>query len=212
MKIEACILALLTSLVVPHSPTAKFSEAIVYHGYAKAGVIEVSIPVLYETEEPQVTIEPVVNQEQTPEPVQFNLTDPYVGQIIAGYRVSSLQGPRRSPCAGCSSHHNGLDVATPIGTPLYAPGKIEVVCKVDSGGGGHYAEFLFADMLWQSLHLKANSCKPGGYEKGWKFAETGNTGRGTGAHLHLQLRIPSNRSFVKVKTGHAEAILIQQRN
>lgn len=202
------ISAIVCISIILFQPANQFVEAFVHFGYAKAGFIEISMPVDHETEQPQETNEPKV-VETVAQPAGFDLTDPYIGQTIAGYRVTSLQGPRRSPCAGCSSHHNGLDLGTPIGTPLFAPGKIEVTCHVDSGGGGHFAQFHYADMLWQSLHLKAGSCKPGGYNLGEQFAQTGNTGRGTGAHLHLQLRM-QDRSFIKVKTGHAQVLLTQQ--
>jgi murein DD-endopeptidase MepM/ murein hydrolase activator NlpD len=193
------------------NPANHVVEALVHHGYTEVGMIKVSMPVDYDTEEPQVVVEPeTIQPSSTPDQVTFDLTEPTIGMDIGGYKVTSLQGPRKSPCPGCSTQHRGLDVGTPSGTPLFAPGKIEVTCHYDSGGGGYFAQFVFANMLWQSLHLKANTCVAGGHEKGWKFAETGNTGRGSGPHLHLQLRHPTERWFIKVKKGHAEAILIQQ--
>lgn len=191
-------------------PVNQTVEALVHFGYAEVGGVAVAIPLDHETEEVPVTVEPeepVTTNSASP---SFDLTDPVIGMNIAGYRVSSLQGPRLHPVHKVWRQHNGLDLATPTGTPLFAPGKIEVTCHYDSGGGGYFAQFLFANMLWQTLHLRPNTCIAGGHEKGWKFAETGSSGVGTAAHLHLQLRHPTERWFIKVKKGHAEAILIQQ--
>ena len=195
-------------MIVFVHPVNRFFEAIIYHGYAKAGVVEVSIPLLFETDTAQPTVEPV-DVETVAQPAGFDLTDPVKGMNIGGYPVTSLQGPRNAPCSGCSTFHNGVDSGTPSGTPLFAPGKIEVVCKYE-GGGGYYAEFVHADMLWQTLHLTRDTCRPGGHELGWVFARTGATGRGSGPHLHTQLRSLQDRSFIKVKKGHIEVLLVQQ--
>ena len=179
-------------------------ESLVHHGYAKFGDVEILIPLDHETATEQIVVE-----KKNP---SFDLTDPFIGQVIGTHKVTSLQGPRKSPCPGCSKYHNGVDVGTTIGIPIYAPDAIEVVCKFDGNGGGYYAEFWYADMLWQLLHLKKDTCKSGGYEKGWKIAETGDTGNGTGPHLHLQLRAKDANGrlmFVKVKTGHLTAVLFQ---
>jgi murein DD-endopeptidase MepM/ murein hydrolase activator NlpD len=200
----------LMGLIAVGSPATNVIEALFHHGYAEVGNVAIALPLQHQTDEPVKTEEPEKIEAPTSKGAGFDLTDPVIGMDIAGYKVTSLQGPRRSPCRGCSRYHNGLDIGTPTGTPLFAPGNIEVTCHYDSGGGGYYAQWVYAGMLWQPLHLKANTCKPGSHKLGSKIAETGATGRGTGAHLHLQLRHPTERWFIKVKKGHAKAILIQQ--
>ena len=84
--------------------------------------------------------------------------------------------------------HYGVDVDTPVGTPLIAPAVVEVSCWWDNGGGG-----LVADITPQSkadgdpvraLHL--SYCIKGAHPVGSEFALTGDTGEGTGAHLDLR--------------------------
>jgi murein DD-endopeptidase MepM/ murein hydrolase activator NlpD len=112
------------------------------------------------------------------------------GDTIAGYTVTSGYGPRPSPCPGCSSEHPAIDVATPTGTPLHAVGDIEVTCK-SGGGSGNYAEFEYQGILHQSLHL--DTCTPGSYSYGEKFATTGATGNGTGPHLDVRVKQDDQR-------------------
>lgn len=121
-----------------------------------------------------------------------------VGQTVGGYRVTSGYGPRQAPCPGCSSNHPGIDLATPAGTPLYAPGDVEVVCKSEAAGG-HYAEFTYQGMTHQFLHLAPGSCQPGLVAKGQKFASTGASGRGTGPHLDYRVKQGSQRVYPPVE-------------
>jgi hypothetical protein len=116
------------------------------------------------------------------------------GSTIAGYRVTSGYGSRTAPCPGCSSTHTGIDVATPTGTPLYAPGEVTVECKSEPAGG-HYAEFDYQEMTHQFLHLNPGTCQPGQVGKGEKFAATGASGRGTGPHLDYRVKQGDQRVY-----------------
>ena len=115
-----------------------------------------------------------------------------VGDSIAGYRVTSGYGARPRPCQGCSSFHPAIDLATPTGTPLYAPGEVAVQCK-RGGGAGNYAEFDYQGITHQLLHL--NSCAPGQYNQGERFAATGATGVGTGPHLDVRVKQGGQRVY-----------------
>ena len=121
-----------------------------------------------------------------------------VGSTVGGYRVTSGYGPRRSPCPGCSSIHPGIDVATPAGTPLYAPGDVTVSCKSEAAGG-HYAEFEYQGMTHQWLHLQPGTCKAGTITKGQQFAATGASGRGTGAHLDYRVKHQGQRVYPPIE-------------
>jgi GH24 family phage-related lysozyme (muramidase) len=123
-----------------------------------------------------------------------------VGDEIGGYTVTSGYGSRRSPCPGCSSNHPAIDLGTPVGTPLYAPGDIEVSCK-SAGGAGNYAEFEYQGILHQALHLK--SCTPGGYSFGQQFAATGASGNGTGPHLDVRVKQGGQRVLPSKEVIHA---------
>lgn len=115
-----------------------------------------------------------------------------VGDSIAGYRVTSGYGSRPRPCRGCSSFHPAIDLATPTGTPLYAPGKVTVQCK-RGGGAGTYAEFDYQGITHQLLHLA--TCAPGQYGQGDRFATTGATGVGTGPHLDVRVKQEGQRVY-----------------
>jgi hypothetical protein len=121
-----------------------------------------------------------------------------VGSTVAGYRVTSGYGPRSAPCPGCSSNHPGIDVATPTGTPLYAPGDVSVSCKSEAAGG-HYAEFEYQGMIHQWLHLQPGTCRPGAVAKGQQFAATGASGRGTGPHLDYRVKQGGQRVYPPVE-------------
>jgi murein DD-endopeptidase MepM/ murein hydrolase activator NlpD len=201
--------------IIGFQPANQAIEALVHHGYMKTGFIEISLPLDHDTENIQETVQPqdVVVTPDVHVP-SFDLSDVQKGQSLAGgFIVTSLQGPRVHPVHGTVRHHNGVDVALSGqgGEPLFAPEVVDVVCKVDSGGGGHYAEFGYSGMYWQLLHLQAGSCVAGRHKKGSVIGRIGNTGTGTGSHLHLQLRQP-DRSFISVKKGHLEAVLVQQGN
>lgn len=127
-----------------------------------------------------------------------------VGMTVAGYAVTSNFGPRSSPCPGCSSDHKGVDLGTPTGTPLKAfVAGTKVTCWWDSGGGGQVASVWIGPEFYQALHL--SSCRNGTYGPGEVYARTGNTGAGTGAHLHWEQKIGGEK--VQPKKGVLEATL-----
>lgn len=136
--------------------------------------------------------------------IAANSTPVEQGQIIAGYPVTSGFGPRQSPCDGCSSNHGGVDLATPEGTPLHAPGDARINCFLDANGGGLVADIWIGDQNHMALHLK--ECNEGAYKKGEVFAKTGNTGNGTGPHLDW--RHKSNGIWIKPQKQTLEAALI----
>jgi murein DD-endopeptidase MepM/ murein hydrolase activator NlpD len=126
------------------------------------------------------------------------------GEQIAGYRISSIFGPRNAPVPGASTFHKGTDVAAPTGTPLYAiafPGEeISVRCWTDSGGGGNVATFRGAGEEFQYLHLSA--CTPGKAKLGDVIAKVGSTGIGSGPHLHIERRaFPGTKQKVEIERG-----------
>lgn len=195
-----------------HRPTGNFFEAIRHLGYAKAGIIEISMEPIIESDKELNTKEvkevTAVAEEHHP---GFDLSKPYKGQKIGDGVITSPQGWRIHPIHGTKRYHSGPDWAKSAagGEPLYAPGKIEVKCKYQAGGAGHYAEFKFYGMTWQLLHLQSGSCKPGGHEKGWIIGRVGSTGGSTGPHLHLTLLGP-NREYLHVGTGHVAAVVVQE--
>lgn len=113
-----------------------------------------------------------------------------VGDKIAGYKVTSAFGLRRAPCPGCSSMHPAIDLATPAGTPVYAPAPVKVVCKTE-GKAGNYAEFEMQGIKHQLLHLSV--CRPGDAKPGQVIGATGGSGAGTGPHLDVRVKQDGER-------------------
>ena len=210
-------LATITCLLIwMVQPANQIVESLVHFGYTEFGSVAIALPVNYDdAPEESFAVEEVIEPEVAegePAWIDYDLTTPVRGQRIGDGVVTSVQGPRRAPCAGCSTYHQGVDWAKTAagGEPIYAPAKIEAVCKVDnSGGGGNYVEFFHNNMLWQILHLQPGSCVAGGHEKGWVIGRVGRSGRVSGVHAHVQLRGP-RREFLKVGTGHVAAVVVQQ--
>lgn len=114
-------------------------------------------------------------------------------ESIAGFTVTSGFGLREKPCAECSTDHRGVDLATPVGTPIYAPAtkssQVKVDCHTDRGGGGLVANIFSPDapeLRFQALHL--DECYTGLHSGGSIIAKTGASGIGTGAHLDWRQR------------------------
>lgn len=134
------------------------------------------------------------------------------GQLIAGHRVSSGYGPRSTlglP-AGASEHHRGIDLATAMGTNLHAVGfggQVKVHCWQDSEGGGLVAN-IYPDLTehyYQALHL--SQCATGIYDPGQVFAQTGNSGIGSGPHLDWRERREIDQKHLHPTSGPLIAAL-----
>lgn len=90
-----------------------------------------------------------------------------------------------------SGIHAGTDFAVPVGTPLIAPadGIAPITwSKHRTIGNGCTFEFYYNGRLYtmRALHLQATPAKRG-YRRGEVIGYTGNTGKSTGPHLHLEL-------------------------
>ena len=114
-------------------------------------------------------------------------TPPALGEMIAGYPVSDIRKIRNvHPVSGQRNvWHKGFDIATPTGTPVYAPFVGTVSECVEDGRWKTYGIFqspLFPNRYWLLHHL--SWCQTGEYKKGDVWAKTGNAG--TGPHLHVE--------------------------
>lgn len=115
--------------------------------------------------------------------------------------VTSRFGNRTDPITGVAANHGGNDLRAAEGSPLYAPMDGTVV-KIANGYGnntgatgaaswGNRIEIKHADGTKTLFaHLKVNSFQVSEGDTvyaGQLIAETGNTGRSTGPHLHFEL-------------------------
>lgn len=88
------------------------------------------------------------------------------------------------------SYHEGIDIGIPTGTKVYAVQAGEVVRSGDAGAYGNMIEIKHSDKLstiyaHNSKLLVKKGDKVG---KGQLIAKSGNTGRSTGPHLHIEIR------------------------
>ena len=115
-----------------------------------------------------------------------------LGAVVAGpARVSSPFGHRVDPITGKEAGHHGLDIAAPEGTPISSLGW---GVGVLAGGGGGYG--LVVDVkgddgrVIRYAHAHELSVKVGQrVETGHQIGTVGSTGRSTGPHLHLEVRV-----------------------
>lgn len=107
------------------------------------------------------------------------------------YRITSPFGRRTSPTTGASTNHNGIDIATPMRTPILAPadGTIGYVVRNEAGGLQVAIDIKDFDLRVGFAHLDESVVRNGQVvHKGDTIAYTGNSGRSTGPHLHLTVK------------------------
>lgn len=102
-------------------------------------------------------------------------------------QLSSPFGQRESPTAGASSNHQGIDLAGPEGTPIYATKSGVVTVNSSSRSAGIYVTIRH-DNTYSSIymHLSQSIVKKGQtIKQGQLIGYMGSTGVATGSHLHF---------------------------
>lgn len=92
------------------------------------------------------------------------------------------------------SFHRGLDIAAPVGNPVLACADGRVVFTGSQKRFRRYGNTVLIDhgkgAYTYYAHLSGILVKPGQLmRRGQKIALVGNTGRSTGPHLHLEVRV-----------------------
>jgi murein DD-endopeptidase MepM/ murein hydrolase activator NlpD len=105
--------------------------------------------------------------------------------------LTSGFGVRSDPFRGSAAMHAGVDMAGPIGTPIYATADGYVGRARWANGYGNLVELQHGRGLETRYgHLSAILVKPGQrIRRGDLIARMGSTGRSTGSHLHYEVRI-----------------------
>ena len=101
--------------------------------------------------------------------------------------MSSPFGFRTSPTAGASSYHQGVDLAAPANTPVYATRSGIVTANTYSGTAGNYITINHGDGFSSIyMHLASTAVSSGqAVSAGQLIGTVGRTGIATGYHLHF---------------------------
>jgi murein DD-endopeptidase MepM/ murein hydrolase activator NlpD len=107
---------------------------------------------------------------------------------VRGY-LSTTFGNRIDPFTSQIDFHSGIDISTPIGTPVQAPSDGVVVSCENKGG---YGNSMILDhghgVVTRYAHLERYKARPGQrVQRGDVIAFVGNTGKSTGPHLHYEV-------------------------
>ena len=101
-------------------------------------------------------------------------------------------GVRSDPFRGRAAMHGGVDLAGPVGTPIYATADgIVSRSEWNSGGYGNLVEINHGQGIETRYgHMSRLIARPGQrVRKGELIGLMGSTGRSTGSHLHYEVRI-----------------------
>lgn len=141
---------------------------------------------------------------------------------LPGSIVTSRFGPRRPPTSGASSRHGGCDFAYGGGITkdvlAAADGEIEFA-GTQNGGEGNYIKVRHLNgagrHLCTSVYMHLNKIYVSIGQKvsaGQKIGLEGNTGVGTGAHLHFECRLPNGMKIDPVPLIRGELNVARETN
>ncbi len=106
-------------------------------------------------------------------------------------RKSSGYGRRGAPVKGASTNHKGVDLAAPLGTPIYATADGTVS---RAGWATGYGKAVYIEhgngIQTRYAHMSGIAAAEGTtVRKGDVIGYVGSTGRSSGNHLHYEVRI-----------------------
>jgi murein DD-endopeptidase MepM/ murein hydrolase activator NlpD len=111
---------------------------------------------------------------------------------VRGVNFTSGYGVRSDPFKGRAAMHAGIDLAGPIGTPIYATADAVVGrSEYNSGGYGNLVELEHGHGIQTRYGHLSKSLVTAGQrvKRGDVIGLMGSTGRSTGSHLHYEVRI-----------------------
>ena len=107
---------------------------------------------------------------------------------LKSYTIPSAFGMRIHPIHKVERFHEGVDMAAPQGTPIYAAksGKVTTT-SYQAGGAGYYVSINHGDGFASIyMHMTNYIVKPGQHvSTGQVIGYVGSTGGSTGPHLHF---------------------------
>lgn len=113
----------------------------------------------------------------------------FINPTAISYRITSPFGMRFHPIKRRNIFHEGIDLATPMGTPLYAVNNGTITHAGWMGGYGYTVDISMGDFAVRYAHLDRMDVSRGEVVvRGQRIGLSGNTGNSTGPHLHFELR------------------------
>ncbi|BAY40726.1 peptidase M23B [Nostoc sp. NIES-2111] len=126
--------------------------------------------------------------------------------------ITSLFGWRIHPITGTQRFHAGIDLGAPMGTPVLAAARGQVI-TADWVGGYGKTVILSHGSAQQTLygHLSEILVQPGQWvEPGMVIGQVGSTGNSTGPHLHFEARHLTQNGWVAVDPGVQLQVALSQ--
>ncbi len=116
---------------------------------------------------------------------------PYAIPVHSTYRMTSGFGGRSDPFGRGRRRHEGVDLAAPVGTPIYATadGVVETAGR-ESGYGNVVRirhELGFETVYGHQSKIRVQVGQQ--VSRGERIGDMGSTGRSTGSHLHYEVRV-----------------------
>lgn len=110
---------------------------------------------------------------------------------VADYTFTSGYGVRSDPFRHSAAMHAGMDLAGPLGTPIFATADGVISFAGWMRGYGNLIEIAHGKAIETRYgHLSRILVKPNTLVKrGQLIALMGSTGRSTGSHLHYEIRL-----------------------
>ena len=124
------------------------------------------------------------------------------GMPVPGY-ISSYFGVRADPFDGRSARHTGIDISTPLGTPVHTVAEGMVTFAGVRSGYGNVIEIDHGNgYMTRYAHNSALVAHPGQHVQVCDvIARAGSTGRSTGSHVHFEVwydgRVVNPLAFVR---------------
>ena len=134
--------------------------------------------------------QPTPKPEPTPQPKTPPQTQKWILPVSKGHKITSKYGYRMHPVKHVMALHDGIDINALANTPVYAVADGTVSVAGWISGYGNYIQIEHANGLSSFYaHLnKINVSKGSVIRQGQNIALSGNTGIGTGPHLHFGVK------------------------
>jgi murein DD-endopeptidase MepM/ murein hydrolase activator NlpD len=128
---------------------------------------------------------------------------PFALPVRDSFRWTSGFGPR------WGRMHQGVDMAAPIGTPVYAPADGVVVFAGWQSGYGRLIKIQHEFGIETRYgHLNAIRVEVGQrVSRGERIGDIGNSGRSTGPHLHYEIRVGGEALNPMIYIGAGDDVL-----